>query len=310
MALSTTPPNAPPIAPWAWVFDGVLWAIVLIALLWGLPALLHQGTPRQHLSFQLLDANAMIPGTNVYWMGVNVGAVDNVVLTPHAAEVSIDMHRNLPPIPWGTHVSVAFTGLGGNKEVQLLPPETLTTFDQPQKVVVEPSQRLKQVLQVNTEIAMYLKQGADGLSNLLGKAAPEQSVALLRNNIFKLDDVTNRSRNWIVNTAEPLRDLHTTVQGTTAKAHKNMQQLTEGIAKLEAVKSRWEGTHPLQSTLTQLTQTETQLIRASDWAQEARATLQATQENVATVKSVVQPVISRFNATPVPLQEASETPEM
>jgi ABC-type transporter Mla subunit MlaD len=145
-----------PIAPWAWVSDGVLWALLLLLVVWGLPALLQRGTPRQQLSFQLLDANALIPGTNVYWMGVNVGAVDNVVLTPHAAEVSIDMHRDLPPIPWGTHVSVAFTGLGGNKEVQLLPPETVTTFDQPRKVIVEPSQRLKQVLQVNTEIALYL----------------------------------------------------------------------------------------------------------------------------------------------------------
>ncbi|MDH4379368.1 MAG: MlaD family protein [Vampirovibrionales bacterium] len=310
MILSTTARTTAPIAPWAWVFDGVLWAIMLIALFWGLPALMQQGTLRQHLSFQLLDANAMIPGTNVYWMGVNVGAVDEVVLTPHAAEVSIDMHRNLPPIPWGTHVSVAFTGLGGNKEVQLLPPETLTTFDQPRKVVVEPSQRLKQVLQVNTEVALYLKQGADGLSNLLGKAAPDQSVALLRHNIFMLDDVTHRARLWIGNSTPSLVAFQKKVHRTSAKARANMQQLSEGVSKLEAFHSQLKGTHPLQSTLTQLTQTETQLIRASKWAEETRATLQTTQENVAAVKSLVQPVISRFNDTPVPPQEASEAPEM
>lgn len=308
-ANNQTPPLAP-IAPWAWVADGVLWALLLLLVVWGLPALLQRGTPRQHLSFQLLDANALIPGTNVYWMGVNVGAVDNVVLTPHAAEVSIDMYRNLPPIPWGTHVSVAFTGLGGNKEVQLLPPETTTTFDQPRKVVVEPSQRLKQVLQVNTEIALYLKQGADGLSNLLGQAAPQQNVALLRQNIFKLNAITDRTQNSISTITPFFMATQQVVHGKTKKAQASIAQLSEGLRRLEITKAQFSGAHPLQTTLTHLTEAETQLIKASDLANDARTSLQTLQHGAAATKAFVQPVLNTFNPTPIPLTVPLETPEM
>jgi hypothetical protein len=57
----------------------------------------------------------------------------------------------------------------------------------------------------------------------------------------------------------------------------------------------------LQSTLTRLTKAETHLIKASDLANDARSKLQALQQGAAATKDFVQPFMSDFNPTPLPL---------
>ena len=155
------------------VSDAVLWLVVLIcmgsAAWYGLVALPQSKQHAYTLTF--LDANEMVKGSNVRLMGVDIGSVENVSLSPDHVEVTVKTLPGVVPLPRKTMATINFTGMVGSKSIELLPGPHLPPRMPHQRerhtpeILTEEPIRLRDAIQYNIDIAQALQHGAENFSD-------------------------------------------------------------------------------------------------------------------------------------------------
>src|SRR6478752_6474157 len=156
------------------ISDIVLWlalALLSIGVIYYIFAVLPLQRGQQ-ITLQFHDASAIIEGSSVDMMGLEVGHVSHIDLKEGHVDVSIITEPGMPKIPEGTEFTILFTGLGGSESVEA----TLPNMPKPSAplggtrsqapgaasggyMVSEPV-RLKQVLDMNITIAKALEMGS------------------------------------------------------------------------------------------------------------------------------------------------------
>lgn len=155
------------------IADVVLWCLIVCACVLGISIWYGTGAGRfQRLNLTLGDANEVVEGSNVYFTGVHVGEVENITLQPDGVQVELKLLPSTPPLPQALTAHIIFSGLAGTKQIHLWPKndETLPIrigHEQVTDIEVAKPVRFRDTLQVNTDIAIALKENADGMSELL-----------------------------------------------------------------------------------------------------------------------------------------------
>jgi hypothetical protein len=177
------------------ISDIVLWlALLLVAagIVYYIFAILPVQRGQQ-ITLQFQDASAIIEGSSVHMMGLEVGHVNHIELKKGHVDISIITEPGMPEIPEGTEFTILFSGLGGSQSIEAI----LPNMDVPKApmgstkslmpgttsggyLVSEPI-RLKQVLDTNIVVARALQQGSENITDFFGHK--RSSVPVLQSNI-------------------------------------------------------------------------------------------------------------------------------
>lgn len=155
------------------VSDVLLWLVLIVIVITGSVAWYSYGTGRfQRLNLTLGDANEIVVGSNVYFTGVHVGEVEDITLQKDGVQVELKLRPNTPPLPQALTAHIIFSGLAGTKQIHLWPKNIKTLpvrigHEQVTEIDVDDPIRFRDTLQANTDIALALKDGADGMSKIL-----------------------------------------------------------------------------------------------------------------------------------------------
>jgi hypothetical protein len=199
----------------------------------------------QQITLQFHDAAAIVEGSPVHMMGLEVGHVNNLQIRDGHVDVSIITEPGIPKIPEGTEFTILFTGLGGSESIEaILPnmPVPNTPMDAGKStiqggastgayVVSEPV-RLKQVLDTNILVVKSLQQGSENITDFFGK---KRSVPALQENIRQLrtwsDSSSKTSTQLARNSARLSRQLRTNTYNGLASMEGINRQLSR-VARL------------------------------------------------------------------------------
>lgn len=243
--------------------DVVLWVIVLTCLVMSGLAWYSLGSGRfQRLHLTLRDANEIVAGSNVYFTGVHVGEVEDIILKTGGVQVSLKLHADTPPLPQALTAHIIFSGLAGTKQIHLWPKtdDALPVRIGHEKVAdidVESPIRFRDMLQANTDIAIALKSGADGMGKFLEGMYTDSDTPNLP---IDPDDVVEKTdagklliEQWNQDVAQVQRtvdelDLH--------QVNQNMQTMADGLEQLNEQSKQVLASQPLKTLHTKIHQVE------------------------------------------------------
>lgn len=186
--------------------DMILWGGILL-LIGGVIyyfTIIQYANKQQVITIPFQDANEISRGAAVRMMGTEVGYVDNIKLTQQHVNIIIKTFPDSLTIPSGSTFTVLFTGLGGSKSIEIVPP-AVTRPSKDNKPVYIPEQpiRLKQALQYQIDIAKALQEGAENFTNFFGNRKPAE---MLQYNILKSRDATQIAKNYLTHSRDVLQE--------------------------------------------------------------------------------------------------------
>lgn len=151
----------------------------------------------QRITLHFQDASAIIVGSPVRMMGLEIGHVADLKVRWDHVDVILQTDSDAPPIPPGAIFTILFTGLGGSESLEATLPDPLSPpvlLPVPQNssapYLVEEPIRLHQVLQSSVDTTRALQQGAENIADFFGK---RKSVKALQFNIRQLHDWSDES---------------------------------------------------------------------------------------------------------------------
>jgi hypothetical protein len=178
------------------ISDIALWlalALVLAGTAWWLAVELP-ARRGQRITLHFQDASAIIVGSPVRMMGLEIGHVADLKVRRDHVDVTLQTNPDAPLIPPGTSFTILFTGLGGSESIEaslpdsLLPPSLPIGVSAPYRV--EEPIRLHQVLQSSVDTTRALQQGAENIADFFGK---KKTVEELQFNIWQVHDWSDES---------------------------------------------------------------------------------------------------------------------
>lgn len=175
------------------ISDILLWLLVVLLLAYFVK-LFAIDIPEQHgqrITLPFRDASAIIVGSPVRMMGLEIGYVSNIEVRADHIDVTIQTNPDAVPLPSGTTFTILFTGLGGSESIEASLPEEVKPrdlkSDHPVYLVNEPI-RLNKVLKTSTDVTQALQQGAENIADFFGKKKP---ITVLQLNIRQVHDWSN-----------------------------------------------------------------------------------------------------------------------
>jgi ABC-type transporter Mla subunit MlaD len=175
------------------ISDILLWLLVALLLAYFIK-LFAIDIPEQHgqrITLPFHDASAIIVGSPVRMMGLEIGYVSNIQVRNDHIDVTIQTNPDSVPLPSGTTFTILFTGLGGSESIEAALPEDVKPkdlkSDKPVYLVNEPI-RLNKVLKTSTDVTQALQQGAENIADFFGKKKP---ISILQLNIRQVNDWSN-----------------------------------------------------------------------------------------------------------------------
>jgi len=228
------------------ISDIVLWltlVLLSIGLIYYIFAVLplQQG---QQITLPFHDASAIIEGSSVDMMGLEVGHVSHIDLKEGHVDVSIITEPGMPKIPEGTEFTILFTGLGGSESIEAtLPnmPKPLAPMGGPNGsrapaaasggyIVSEPV-RLKQVLDMNITIAKSLEMGSENITDFFGKK--RSSVEALQHNTHVLKRWSEESSKISTQVAEQAHTFSQQLADNTFAGLKTLDTINNQVKNVE-----------------------------------------------------------------------------
>lgn len=171
-----------------WIIEFFMWSfiIVTVSFLIQYKHSLHiKNSATAYVFFQ--DANGLIVGSPVKFMGAQVGYVSSLRILNGETYVNFIITNRQMKIPQGTSASIEFSGLAGSKSLELYPPTTETIKSGAVIKVVEPI-RIDSFMERQNNIAM----------NILN-ITNDVNLAITKNNINQIQQVLSSKElfnNW------------------------------------------------------------------------------------------------------------------
>ncbi len=312
-----------------WPSDVCLWAgvilLVILALLWwrGHLRIIDPNFGPQRLLLHSSDANDVKPGSNVYFMGVLVGTIEEVRIPFNTRRYDVAMvantHRELPTLPDNIEGYIVFSGLAGAKEVHLVPPKnpvwTPHSRRSQQFINIENPLRLRDVMHAQMEVNAYLELGAESFSNLLSQGGKTQNVteqiALMQRNIDRANTLGLKATHQTERLIGFFDRLHPILHNTLTRTNQTLLPISGYTARAQQALDITINQHPLASaqatlhnTHTTVQQARQQLDNLNNQLGTLQPSLNALQHNLAlfNLQGGVQPIPSKLKATHGQLQ--------
>jgi hypothetical protein len=226
------------------ISEGVLWFILLAAgyFLWQMvPAwVLGQNTVKkpQQVVLYFHDANQLMPGAPLNWMGSNIGYVSAVRPSGSLIAVTVRTYPDTMPLPKGAIFTIEFNGLAGAKTVEILPPVLkqpddplafMATQLQPSGYRVQEPIRLRDVTQTQMVLADALVSGAANFDQALGRF---QEPAAFMARLQHLDEQLIGMTHAMVYAREALLVQNNTLHTNMTSATTAMEVYTKAAVQL------------------------------------------------------------------------------
>jgi len=197
----------------------------------------------QQITLQFHDASAIIEGSSVDMMGLEVGHVSHIDLKEGHVDVSIITEPGMPKIPEGTEFTILFTGLGGSESIEATLPN-MPTPSAPMSgtqghlpgassgsyMVSEPV-RLKQVLDMNITIAKSLEMGSQNITDFFGKK--RSSVEALQENTHIVKRWSQQSAKVATDVAQRANTFYQQLDDNTYTGLKTLETINHQVKNVE-----------------------------------------------------------------------------
>jgi ABC-type transporter Mla subunit MlaD len=194
------------------------------------------------LSVPFDDANEITQGAPVRMMGLEIGMVDKLFIRPLNAPDHVELRlKTIKPIPNNATVTVLFTGLGGSKSVEILPPvrpllRTATStlvLDRRQSrvsvnnksLVIEQPIRMHDSTNSQIQIAKALQGGAINIAKIMEHG---QALPYWQQNIHQVETLTQNGHTALNQLAQ-----QEVIEGE--QVHQGLKKLTLLVTKLTTV---------------------------------------------------------------------------
>lgn len=286
---------------WAcgWPSDVLLWLVLVTTLVVGV-VLWRQyslsGLGPQTLVLHSADANDVKPGSNVYFLGVHVGTVEEVRFPfdelRDGVALVVHTHKHLPPMPENLGGYILFNSLAGAKEVHLVPPpdnqaKIAQAGQQGQQLIeIEEPVRLRDVMNVNVEVNNYLKMGAQTLSTVLGREGVAGGrIALLQQNVFTAQQVSQDATDVVGNTTEFIQTWGSKMETLLHTTNQQMTHVSQQLAVVQDALSDVQGSQPFKRLNDSLTRAEAAMANIDRSAEVLLENEARIDETLATIQS-------------------------
>ncbi|MBQ8459795.1 MCE family protein [bacterium] len=129
---------------YAWA-EFVIWLIIVAILVFGI-RYHHYKTQKQYKTYQIFmeDVDGLIVGSPVKFLGTQIGYVKKIQIISTEVYVKFVITEKDLVLPTGSIATVAASGLGGSKALDIYPPSKLNPTDK--IIVVKDPTRLNKVI--------------------------------------------------------------------------------------------------------------------------------------------------------------------
>lgn len=189
-----------------WLLELLVWGMIIFSAIFVSLYIYNKNVREKHTYYVFFhDVDGLIKGSPVKIQGYQVGYVSNISIVNEDAFITFIITEKDLNMPENLSATVAFTGMGGSKSLELFVPKQ-NTKNQNYITTIEP-RRLN-------DFYIYQNQIAQNLVNMTA-------------DFMKMfdDKTTNMVKNFIKN-PEVLKEIHTTLD-TIQKNEKQMLNKTE-----------------------------------------------------------------------------------
>lgn len=189
-----------------WLLELLVWGMIIFSAIFVSLYIYNKNVREKHTYYVFFhDVDGLIKGSPVKIQGYQVGYVSNISIVNEDAFITFIITEKELKMPENLSATVAFTGMGGSKSLELFVPKQ-NTKNQNYITTIEP-RRLN-------DFYIYQNQIAQNLVNMTA-------------DFMKMfdDKTTNMVKNFIKN-PEVLKEIHTTLD-TIQKNEKQMLNKTE-----------------------------------------------------------------------------------
>lgn len=189
-----------------WLLELLVWGMIIFSAIFVSLYIYNKNVREKHTYYVFFhDVDGLIKGSPVKIQGYQVGYVSNISIVNEDAFITFIITEKELKMPENLSATVAFTGMGGSKSLELFVPKQ-NTKNQNYITTIEP-RRLN-------DFYIYQNQIAQNLVNMTA-------------DFMKMfdDKTTNMVKNFIKN-PEVLKEIHSTLD-TIQKNEKQMLNKTE-----------------------------------------------------------------------------------
>lgn len=181
-----------------WFGELFIWLLVLFLLAAGI-MFVKYGYKRNFDNYQIFlpDVDGLIKGSPVKLMGINIGYVNQIDITGEDVYVRFIVTDSKVRIPYGSTITVEFSGLGGSKSLEIYPPNSSKTVSN-KFLITQSPKRIHDSLSVLNRMFDDIVDIAYTISHFM------KQIGFIKNNEHKttqngksIDSMINCSNEWL-----------------------------------------------------------------------------------------------------------------